>query len=308
MSRRPPRNMAASVKQRLLNLADERGEDFNFLLVRYAAERLLYRLSQSEYSGDFVLKGAMLFHLGPNQSRYRPTRDIDLLGKGSPDLERLEGIFRKLCEIQVPDDGLVLLPKSVKARRIQEEAEYKGIRVNLETRMGSARIAVQIDVGFGDALERPLKRESLATLLDFPPPHLPVYPWEGVIAEKFQALVERGMGNSRMKDYFDLRHLAGTLNFDGAKLARAIEATFERRRMELPKGIPIGLSEAFAQDSAKQAQWRAFLRRLRVDAENDPLEGVVERVRAFLMPPVEAVASGKPFKMKWPASGPWCSP
>jgi hypothetical protein len=229
MSARPPRDAAASVKQRLLNLATQRGEDFNFLLTRYAVERLLYRLAQSAYDSQFVLKGAMLFHLRSGTLPHRPTRDVDFLGRGSPTPARLKQMFRELCTAQVVDDGLVFNKHSVRAEPIREEQDYEGVRLQLEARMGSARLPVQVDVGFGDALTPPPKREHLATLLDFPAPYLLICPWETVIAEKFQALVDLGMANSRMRDFFDLHYLATTLHLDGSTLATAIQATFTRR-------------------------------------------------------------------------------
>ena len=243
MKPRKPRDTAASVKQRLLNLARERGEEFNFLLTRYTVERLLYRLAQSNYADKFVLKGAMLFHLRSVRLPHRPTRDLDLLGYGSPNVNRLEQVFREFCSVHVVDDGMVFVEHSVRAERIRDEEHYEGVRLHLEARMGSARIPVRVDVGFGDALTPSPKREKLATLLDLPAPSMLVCPWETVIAEKFQALVDLGMANSRMKDFFDLRQMADTLTIAGATLARAFEATFERRRTPLPASVPAGLSK-----------------------------------------------------------------
>ena len=187
----------------------------------------------------------------------------------------------------------------------EEEMEYEGIRLNVVAHMGSARFPVQVDIAFGDAIERPRRRAHLEVLLEFPAPHLMVYPWESVIAEKFQAIVELGMGNSRMKDFFDLNHLAGNLSLNGVKLSRAVAATFKRRRTKLPLKDPIGLTPEFIGDAVKQAQWRAFLRRIRQDSERLTLEVVVEKIRVFIMPLVEALASRKSFKKKWPKGGPW---
>ena len=300
----PPRNMAASVKQRLLNLAKKSGEDFNFLLGRFAAERFLFRLSRSEQGRDFVLKGAMLFHLRAAEVPHRPTHDLDLLGQGTPNVARLERLFREVCAVPAPEDGIVFLEEKVRAERIKADDEYLGVRVRLEARMGSARIPLQVDVGFGDAVTPTPRREKLVTLLDFPAPALRVYPWEAVIAEKFNALVELGMDNSRLKDYFDLRHLARTRTFAGAALARAIRAAFESRGTPLPQAVPEGLRPTFGADPVKQTQWQAFLRKLRIK-DAPPLADVVTELGAFLMPPVEAVSQGKSFTMTWPPGGPW---
>ena len=168
-------------------------------------------------------------------------------------------------------------------------------------------VAGEVDVGFGDALTPPPKREPLAVLLDFPAPRLLTCPWETVIAEKFEALVDLGMANSRMKDLFDLGYLSATLALDGAVLAGAIDATFKRRRTSLPAETPVGLSRAFGSDPVKQTQWRAFVRRLRGGAgrEADPLDAVLGKLRDFLMPPVEALAQERPFKKSWSPGGPW---
>ena len=305
MSARQPRDLAASVKQRLLNLATQRGEDFNFLLTRYAVERLLYRLDQSKYGGQFVLKGAMLFHLTSGTLPHRPTRDVDFLGKGSPAPARLKQIFQEICTVQVVNDGLTFNAQRVRAERIREAQDYEGVRMQVEARMGSARLPVQVDVGFGDALTPPPQRERLATLLDFPAPRLLICPWQTMIAEKFQALVDLGMANSRMRDFFDLHYLAATLSLDGATLATAIQATFTRRRTPLPAEVPVGLSPAFGADTLKQTQWRAFVGRLRLNTKQRALSDVLEGLRSFLMPPLEALTHKRPFQMTWPPGGPW---
>ena len=305
MSPRQRRNMAASVKQRLLNVAKARGEVFNFLLTRYAIERLLYRIAQSEYTRDFVLKGAMLFHLASKRMPHRPTRDVDLLARGAPDPPRLESIFHEIIKVHVDDDGLVFLKESLQAERIREEDEYAGVRLRMEARMGAARIPLQVDVGFGDAPIPLPRRAELDTLLDLPAPRLLIYPWEAVISEKFHILVDLGMRNTRMKDYFDLEYLSATLSLDGQTLARAIRATFERRRMPLLAEVPVGLTQTFAEAPAKRTQWRAFLGRLRLDAGTIPLDEVTGRLQRFLMPPVEALLAKREFKMKWPPGGPW---
>lgn len=305
MNARPIRDMAASVKQRLLNLAKKQGEDFNFFLSRFAVERFLFRLSRSEYRKDFVLKGAMLFHLRLREVPYRPTRDLDLMGTGAPDIARMEKLFQVVCSIPVPDDGLAFLAGHVKGERIKDDDEYMGIRLHLEARMGAARIPLQIDVGFGDAITPPPIQEQLLTLLDFPPPSILVYPWETVIAEKFQAIVQLGMDNSRMKDYFDLHYLSKTQTFDGPILARAIQAAFACRKTPLPDASPIGLLPAFGEDAVKRTQWRAFARKLQMAEGRLSLHEVVADLRAFLMPPVKALPQKDTFVKSWPPGGPW---
>ncbi|MBC8373984.1 MAG: nucleotidyl transferase AbiEii/AbiGii toxin family protein [Phycisphaerae bacterium] len=305
MSPRPIRDMAASVKQRLLNLAKKRGEDFNFLLGRFAVERFLFRLSQSSHGEDFVLKGAMLFHLRSMRIPHRPTHDLDLLGMGTPDITRIETVFQDVCRTEAPDDGLIFLEDHIQGERIKDDDEYKGVRLHLEARMGSARIPLQIDVGFGDAITPPPEQEQLLTLLDFPPPVILTYAWETMIAEKFHAIVELGMDNSRMKDYFDLNYLATTQAFDGPVLAQAIGAAFARRKTALPKKLPVGLLPSFGEDAIKQTQWRAFLRKLQMAEGSHSLNEIIAGLQVFLIPPVDAVLRKEPFTKSWEPGGPW---
>ena len=223
-----PRNLAASIRQKLLNLATRRGEDFGLVLTRYGPERLLYRLSQSRHCDQFVLKGAMLFQIWSN-TPHRPTRDLDLLGHGDPSPENCITVFRELCALAVPDDGLQFPIETVTAEKIKEEQEYEGVRVRLVARMANVRIPLQVDIGFGDALTVRPGVLAYPTLLPMPAPQIQAYLMETVIAEKLEAMVHLGMLNSRMKDFFDVWFLARTFSFDGAALADAIRATFERR-------------------------------------------------------------------------------
>jgi predicted nucleotidyltransferase component of viral defense system len=279
-----PRDMAASVRQRLLNLAKERGEDFNFILLRYGLERLLFRLGESRHAGSFVLKGAMLFPLWSG-SPHRATKDMDLLGDGPPQVDRLVDIFREIAAIPATD-GVVFLPETVRGGLIREEAVYDGIRVMLQGRLGVARLALQVDIGFGDAVT-PVPTEAAYPVLlaDTPVPHLRVYARETAIAEKVEAMVQLGMANSRMKDFFDVWFLARNFEFDQGILRAAIRATFERRRTPLPNEMPLALTTTFATDAGKATQWRAFVAKARI-VEAPPDLGEVIRVAAEFLEPV----------------------
>lgn len=297
-------NMAASVRQRLLNLARERGENFDYLLTRYGLERFLYRLANSPHRERFILKGAMLFLLwGMNE--HRPTRDADLLGFGDNNTETLVAIFQEVCRFGVEDDGLVFDPESVQAALIREEMEYGGIRVTLRGLLDRARISLQLDVGFGDAVTPLAQEVDYPTLLDFPAPHLRIYPKETVIAEKFQAMVRLGMANSRMKDFYDIWVMARSFDFDGAVLKTAIERTFERRRTTVPAEAPLALTAEFFADPAKQMHWRGFLRRNGLPAGDTTLEAVAVVIRNFVMPLCAAIRAGSDLMLRWPAGGPW---
>lgn len=300
------RNVAASVRDRLLARARERGEDFQLVLSRYAIERLLYRLSVSRYRDRFLLKGAMLFLVWTGHV-YRPTRDLDLLGRGSSNVATLERIFHEICAAEVGDDGLRFMGP-VNGERIRDEEEYQGVRLTLTTLLGKARIPLQVDVGFGDVVHPAPTEAEFPVLLDHPAPRIRVYSRESVVAEKLHIMVDRGMANSRMKDFADAFMLATTAEFEGEVLARAIAATFERRRTPVPIAPPLALTAEFAEDRAKQTQWRAFDRRARLNLGDQKLAEIVTLLRDFLMPPTEAAAGGRPFRSFWPAGGPWQTP
>jgi hypothetical protein len=304
MSKDKVRNLAASVHDRLLQLAKKQNEDFQGLFTRYCLERLLYRLSKSPHRDAFVLKGALLFALWSNRP-HRPTKDVDLLGKGDNSIEKVEQVFRTVCGLPVEDDGLVFQPETIRAERIKEGQEYEGVRIHCEVRLGTARVEVQADVGFGDAVIPEAMAVSYPTLLDFPAPALFAYHRETVVAEKFQAMVILGIANSRMKDFYDLWVLARQFTFKGRVLCQAFEATFQRRRTALPTDPPVALSAAFSSDKDKLRQWQAFLKKGKLQGENVALEQVTVALRDFLMPAARALAKGEPFAMVWPLSGPW---
>lgn len=269
-------NRAASIRQRLLDGARTRGEDFQFVLDRFAVERLLYRLSISTHRDQFVLKGAMLFALWFPQP-HRPTRDADFLGFGAPDPLRLAEIARELCAID-SEDGLAFDPASVAVDGIRDNASYAGLRLRLVAHLGNARCHVQWDVGFGDAVTPAPAQTAYPVLLeDMPAPLLRVYPRETVFAEKLEAIAMLGIANSRMKDYFDLLALVREGVMDRSTLATAIHATFARRGTPLFDDVPFGLTESFANDPGKQSQWNAFLRRSRLTSSS--LGDVVREIR-----------------------------
>jgi len=298
-----PRNIAASARQRLLNLSRSIGTDYNQLLIRYAIERFLYRLSVSSHRDAFILKGAMLFAVWGG-SPHRPTQDLDLLGFGDRSLVRLKSVFRELCTMTIEDDGWRFDATTVEAEEIRTTAEYGGVRVRLTGMLGGAVIRVQTDVGFGDAVTPPAIEALYPSLLGLPAPQLRMYPRETVVAEKLEAIVKLGMLNTRCKDYYDLWYLADRFSFNGNSLVSAVAATFARRGTPLAAEIPAGLSAAFAQDSVKQAQWVAFCRRL--GEKNPPkLAEVVAEVERFVAAPLLSAARSEALASTWTARGPW---
>lgn len=298
------RNISASVEKRLLNLSRQSGEDFQYVLMRYGLERLMYRLSRSVYAKEFVVKGAMLLRVWTGE-QYRPTKDLDLLAILDKSPEELDQIFRDVCTLTVENDGLVFRSETTRVRQIREDSVYGGVRVTFEARLGKIRIPLQVDIGFGDAVTPEAQQEEFPTLLDFPAPILLAYPRETSIAEKFEAIVNLGLTNSRMKDYYDIWLLSQQFDFDGANLVGAIEATFRRRRTVLPNELPIGLSIEFVSDAGKLSQWEAFVRRSRLDSKEINLEAVVKVIADFMMPPSIAAAEGKAFLLRWTPGGPW---
>lgn len=269
-------NRAASIRARLKQHPDTSKQDFNLTLTRYGLERLLYRLSISEHAPNFLLKGALLFQLWYGQS-HRPTRDADLLGFGPDDVPTLIGVFRSVCTIAV-DDGIVFDAESVAGTPIRKDAGYGGVRMDVRGTLDGARLALQIDIGFGDAVTPDAQQVTYPTLLaDVPAPALRAYPKATVVAEKLHAVTVLGMTNTRMKDFFDLWILLHDTTLDDAELQRAIEATFTRRQTAVPGIQPIGLSDAFAADATKQVQWRAFLKKNKLQAID--LADVVRYVR-----------------------------
>lgn len=297
-----PMDLAASVRARLQRLSRQRQVEFQLLLSEFAIERLLYRLGVSPYADRFVLKGAMLFRLW-SDDRHRATWDLDLLGRGANDVAEVVAVIRDLCSIP-GQDGIVFDAASISGEDIRAAEEYAGVRVRGEARLAEARIPLQIDVGFGDAVTPIPRRESYPTLLDHAAPHVLVYPREAVVAEKVEAMISLGVTNSRMKDFYDVQLLAATLAFDGRALAAAIRATFERRATPFPDAAPLVLTRGFLGAPERQIQWRAFLRRSRLEGPPDAGE-LAAALNRFLEPVLSAVARGEPFVAAWPAGGPW---
>jgi hypothetical protein len=275
-------NRAASVRARLKQHTDASQQDFNLTLTRYGLERLLYRLSISEHAPNFLLKGALLFGLWYGQP-HRPTRDADLLGFGADDVPTLVGVFQSICGIAV-DDGIVFDPASAAGTPIRKDAGYGGVRIDLRATLDSARLSLQIDIGFGDAVTPAAQAVTYPTLLpDVPAATLRTYPKATVVAEKIHAVTVLGMANTRLKDFFDLWVLLQDITLNDAELLRAIEATFARRQTALPRAWPIGLSYSFAKDAAKQLQWRAFLKKNKLDSMDltDVVTAIRERAQQF---------------------------
>jgi predicted nucleotidyltransferase component of viral defense system len=279
-------NLAASVKARLLHQARASNRPFNDLLQLYGIERFLYRLSCSAYAEQFVLKGALML-LALEIPSLRPTRDIDLWGHTSNEIEHVVSIFREICAVPVEPDGIVMDAASVRATAIKEDADYEGVRVQLRAYLGHARIHLQIDIGFADVLTPAPVAVQYPALLAFPQPRLLGYSLETIVAEKLQAMIFLGRLNSRMKDFYDLWILITNFNFDDQILQTAIRRTFQHRNTPIPREVPVAFTEIFVQE--KQTQWLAFLRRNRLGSSVPDFRIVIEELRDYLLPHLEAI-------------------
>ena len=304
MKGKTPVNVGASVRARLLTVSKARHEDFTLILMNYAAERFLFRLSRSNHRSQFILKGAMLFAVRIGEP-YRPTRDLDLLGTGDPSEAAIDAAVRDIATTPTDDDGVSFDLGTLQVRQIRDDNRYGGIRAIMQAHLAEARIHVQIDIGFGDAITPAALDLDFPTLLvNMPSPNVLAYPTETIVAEKVEAMVDLGRSNSRMKDFTDLAMAARRVAFDGEALVAAIRATFRRRQTPLPDGEILALTEQFSGDERAQANWRAFAGRSRLRGF-ESLAHVVAELRPFLLPPLAHARTGEPFAAHWNPGGPW---
>ncbi len=282
------KNNAESIRARLLNIAKTENSDFQVILIRYSLERFLYRISISDYAHRFLLKGALLFSLWYEMS-HRSTRDIDLLAYGESDLKSMDIIFKNIAKINF-DDGLIFHHDKIVVEDIRKNTGYVGARVIIQAELAKARVRIQIDIGFGDAVTPKAMIETFPVILkDFPAARLRAYPVYTVIAEKLHAIALLGMSNSRLKDYFDLLILFQREKLNSAILSEAIFATFTRRKMQVTNKTLIGLSDEFSNDLSKQLIWNAFLKNNQL--EERPLSSVISILKKNLEPILEMVAA-----------------
>ena len=299
MNQNVPRDMAASVKGRLLQNARAHGEEFQSVLTRYAIERFLYRLSRSPYRESFVVKGANLFLLWMGAA-HRPTRDLDLLGCGTQEVAAVIGVFQAICRQPVEDDGMAFDAETVRATSVRESEKYAGLRITVKGILGAAIINLQVDVGFGDAVVPAAQEAVFPSMLGVPGASLLTYPRETVIAEKCEAMVDLGLGNSRLKDFYDLWHLAGHFDFEGILLGQAVSATFQRRGTALITLPPPALTEAFYGDADRRRQWEAYLKKSSLSAASPvSLEECAHLLSVFLLPLLRATQDRVHFHSSW---------
>ena len=301
MTKTPLKNIAASVRQRLLNKSRSDIRPFQELAQYYAMERFLYRLSLSRHSHRYILKGALMLRIW-EAPQIRPTMDIDMLGRASNKVADVVSNVIDILSVDVNPDGLSFSPEEISAEHITDEAEYQGIRIRFPAKLDTMTLNMQLDIGFGDIIHPNSEESELPSILDFAAPRLLCYSRESTIAEKFEAMLKLRELNSRMKDFYDIWILCRRFEFDGKTLSEAIRLTLEQRGTELPDAI-IAFSQEFI--DAKRIQWNAFRKKLGQDHIPDEFEYVVMTIKEFIDPIVSALTSRKPPPTRWSASGPW---
>ncbi len=292
-----PQNISASVRQRLLNRSKADNRSFNELLQYYAMERFLYRLSLSDHAQHYILKGALMLRAW-NSPEFRPTMDIDMLGKTGNEEENITEQIRDILAVEIEPDGLTFDSDSIQTELITEDADYEGIRVRFRGALGTARISMQIDIGFGDIVYPGPEKAELPCMLDSPAPSLLCYSRESAIAEKFEAMIKLGQLNSRMKDFYDIWLLSRQFEFELSSLAEAVRLTFKQRGTELNEPI-----DAFSADfiSSRQPMWAAFRKRLKQDHVPESFQEMSAEVELFLEPVIKGVSDN----ITWKPAGPW---
>lgn len=304
MNRPGPTGLVHSIQARLKNQARETGRPFAELLELFAVERFLHRLGRSVHRERFILKGALLLRqwLGVNT---RPTRDIDLLGPLSLDVEGLRAVLREILQVKVGNDGIEFHLDSINVLPIRVESPVLGLRAKFDAQLGRVRLRYQVDAGLGDAVFPPTEEIIPGGLLGFPMASVRAYTPYTTIAEKLEAVVVLGEVNTRIKDYYDLALLPRTLAFDGPTLVESIHRTFERRATAIPSGPLAGLSDAFAQDLLNAGRWRAFLATGGLTAASPDFRETVTGIRRFAQPVLDTAREGRVTIKDWPPGGPW---
>lgn len=300
------KNPAASVRARLLAHAKQHGDNYQRILTRYAIERLLFRLSQTEAVERYVLKGAMLFVTWPEHV-FRPTSDLDLLGQGNPTPAAIAELFTRICQVEVPSDGIRFDPAGLKIEAVREADRYQGVQLSLRGELAGAIIHVQVDIGFGDHVYPSPKRGNFPSLLpELPQANILMYPPETVVAEKFEAMIRFGEANGRVKDFHDIWVTTRTFPFDLASLVEAVGGTLQRRETAIPTEMPVGLTEAFATIAEGGGLWSGFLRRNPPALEPPPFAELQEELRRFFGPIIASLSAPEGANGRWdPDGGAW---
>ena len=302
-------NVAASIRARLLNRARTEGTEFQLFLDRYACERFLYRLGESEVRDRCILKGASLLALWMDEP-YRSTRDVDLLTFGDNDEETVRYVMGTICNVSCPEDGIALDISTLRVSAIRDQQRYGGQRATLIALLGTAKCNVQVDFGFGDVVIPGPEESRLPTLIGgVPAPFLRTYPQVSSIAEKFEAMVQLGAVNTRMKDFYDVWALSETFAFDGLLLQEAVARCFDRRGTPWSAGTPEALTAAFYSNLQRQDYWTTYGHQGGLlNLPPSAFEEIGSRIQSFLGPVRDSILAGEPFDTSWSPGGPWQLP
>ena len=258
------KNIVASVKDRLLQIARTEGKNHQLLLLRYFQERFLYRLSKSKYNQHFCLKGAAFLYALEGE-RSRVTKDIDFLGMHIPSTHQtLRQAITEICEITYQDDGVTFDIDSFTVEDIVKDGNYQGIRIGITAHLDRTKQRLKIDIGFGDAVVPAPMKMAYPVILEMDPPVLFAYSIESTIAEKFEAMIDLAEINTRMKDFYDVYHLLKNHPVSPEVLEQAVRQTFERRETPAPKEHSLFLP-AFYLDEVRNTSWKAWLRKAKLD-------------------------------------------
>ena len=259
------KDIAKSIKAKLLNLAKKEQVDYQLLVIRYLYERLLYRLSISYYRENFYLKGGALLYAFEKEYP-RPTLDIDFLGvKIKNDAVHIKNAFIEICSLICDEDGIVFDINSIITEEIIEQRDYTGIHLSLVAHLESIRQVMKMDIGFEDVvIPKPLVITYPALIEELPAVNIVAYSLESVVAEKFQAMIELSEVNSRYKDFYDVYKILKNQELDNDALSAAIHATFQNRETNYFKDHPL-FSKEFATDEERNKHWMRFLKRIKQD-------------------------------------------
>ena len=299
-------DVAASIKDRLLRTVRSRGEEFERTLARFAAERLLYRLGESPARSRCLLKGASLLSVWMDDP-YRATRDIDISVFGASDDDAIRSLLEEICAVACPEDGVRYDLTGLRIETLRADEDYPGKRARFRAYLARARVAVQVDFAFGDALGVDAEEVTLPPSLEqLPAPRLRCYPREASVAEKFEAMVKLDVRNSRMKDFHDVWALSTSFAFDGPVLRRAITTCFDRRGTPWTEEMPRVMTPAFYEMAEIATRWRRYLSGGSVLVQPPAqFEIIGERIREFLGPVRDSVVSRDDFARRWAPGGPW---
>jgi len=273
--------MIVSIKERLKNLSRELHIDFNKLAIRYAQERLLYRLSISDYKDYFALKGALLLVIF-NEQNFRPTSDIDFLGLTiHNDNLKLLNIFQHICSIYF-NDGIVFQKDSITHYEIKKNSVSKGTRLKVPWYLGQMKGVLQLDIGFGDKIFSGPSKASFPSLLDFPETKILAYSKETVLSEKIQIIVSLNYETSRLKDFFDIYYLCSNNTFFSNNILSAMNLTFDNRKTSIDD-FKLIFSNDFKKNLYFETQWKSFLRRNKIELTLS-FESLMAKIESFFIP------------------------